>query len=328
MPVKITIIGLGQIGGSIGLSLAAHKDKIFTLGHDKDYSIEQRAKKLGVVNETNHNLPSSVENADLVILALPVTEIRNTFNYIAQDLRKDVVVVDTSPVKAEVVKWAQEILPQSAHYIGIVPSIGAKHLHLTETGLDSAKADLFEKGVFLVSAPYGTPGDAVKLVSDMIGLLGSTAILTDPVESDGLTSFSHILPRLASAALMNAAVNQPAWNEMRKTASRGYFSATSAFSDDPSEALAAMSNQNRANVIRALNALMHSLIDLRDNLENGDEESLRKQLESAQKNRDNWLGERGKADWTRLPGDKVEKPSLMETLLGSKFGKIGKPKDG
>ena len=43
MPVKITIIGLGQIGGSIGLSLAAHKDKVAITGHDREIGVEQRS---------------------------------------------------------------------------------------------------------------------------------------------------------------------------------------------------------------------------------------------------------------------------------------------
>lgn len=327
MPVKITIIGLGQIGASIGLALAAHKDKIVTIGHDKDYSVEQRAKKLGAVNETNHNLPGSVENADLVILALPVSEIRETFRHIAQDLRKDAVVVDTSPVKVEVAKWAKEILPETAHYVGVVPAVGPASLDLTETGLDAAKADLFEKGIFLLSAPSGTPGEAVKLVSDLVGLLDSSVMLTDFVESDGLMATTHILPRLASVAMLNATMNQPSWVEMRKSAGRGYFAATSAFSDNSADGLAALSAHNRENVIRALNTLMNSLLDLREDLENEDTESLHRRLESAQKNRENWLNERFKADWTQMPGGKVEKPSFMESLFGSKLGKMGKRKD-
>lgn len=327
MPVKITIIGLGQIGASIGLALAAHRDKITTTGHDKDYSVEQQAKKLGVVDETNHNLPSSVENADLVVLALPVNEIRETFGYIAQDLRKDVVVMDTSPVKAEVTKWAKELLPETAHYVGVVPAVGPASLDLTGTGLDSAKADLFEKGIFLLSAPSGTPGEAVKLVSDLVGLLGSSVILTDIVESDGLSASTHILPRLTSVALLNATMDQPAWVEMRKSAGRGYFAATSAFSDKSADGLAALAVQNRENVVRALNALMNSLLDLRDDLENKDIESLKKRLESAHKGRETWLDERFKADWTQMPGGKVEKPSFMESLLGSKLGKMGKRKE-
>ncbi len=327
MPVKITIIGLGQIGASMGLALATHKDKVVTTGHDKEYSVEGRAKKLGAVDQTSHNLPNAVENADLVVLALPLTEIRDTFHYIAQDLRKDAVVVDTSPVKAQVAKWAQELLPESAHYVGIVPAIGAKYLAMTETGLDSARADLFSKGIFLLSAPSGTPGEAVKLVSDFVELLGSTAILTDFVESDGLMASTHLLPQLLSAALLNATIGQPGWNDLRKTAGRNYFTATSTLTDsDGAEALGMASVHDRENVVRALNAVITSLIDLRDDLE-GNEDAFRKRLDSARNGRVNWILERGKADWTKMPDDNFEKPSLMETLLGSKLGKMGRAKD-
>lgn len=327
MAVKITIIGLGQIGASIGLSLAAHKDKIHTVGHDKEYGLEQRAKKMGAVDETNHNLPGSVENADIVILALPAAEIRNTFGYITQDLRKDVVVVDTSPIKAEVVKWAQDILPRNAHYVGIVPAINPKYLHMTETGLDSAKADLFTKGVFLLSAPSGTPGEAVKLVSDLVELLGATIVLTDFIESDGLMTSIHVLPQLVSAALLNATIDQSGWNDVRKMASRAYYSVTSALTDsDGSDSLGISATHNRENVIRSLNAVITALIDLRDDLED-DEAMFRKHLDKAHKGRLNWLLERAKADWTQMPDDKVDRPSLMETLLGSKIGRMGKPKD-
>jgi prephenate dehydrogenase len=326
MPVKITIIGLGQIGASIGLALAAHKDRVVTVGHDKDYSVEQRAKKLGAVDETSHNLPNSVENADLVILALPVNEIRETLGHIAQDLRKDAVVVETSPVKAEVAKWAKDILPATAHYVGVVPAIGPAHLDVTASGLDSAKADLFEKGVFLVSAPSGTPGEAVKLVTDLVHLLGSTSVLTDVTESDGLLAASYLLPRLASAALLNGTMSQPGWNDAKKSASRGYFAATSALLDESMEGLAMLTEHNQANVIHSLNVLMNALLDLRDDLENEDHAALVKHLQSAKKGRENWLIEREKADWSKIPNQEIEKPSFMESLFGSKLGKLGKDK--
>lgn len=328
MPVKITIIGLGQIGASIGLALAAHKDKVFTTGHDKEIGVEGRAKKLGAVDQTNHNLPASVEDADLVILALPVSEIRDTFRYIAQDLRKDAVVVDTAPVKAEVVKWAQEFLPESAHYVGIVPAISAKHISGTETALDSARADLFAKGIFLVSTPPRVSGEAVKLVSDLIDLLGATPVLTDFVESDGLMTSVHLLPQLISAALLNSTIGQPGWNDLRKTAGRNFYAATSALADsDGAESLGTASIHNRENTIRSLNNFINALIDLRDNLES-DEAAFRQRLSAALNGRINWLMERNKAEWTQMPDDSIERPSLMETLFGSKLGKMGRTKDG
>lgn len=328
MPVKITIIGLGQIGASMGLALAAHKDKVVTTGNDKEIGVEQRAKKLGAVDQTSHNLPAAVEGADLVILALPVSEIRDTFRYIAQDLRKDAVVVDTAPVKVEVAKWAEELLPESAHYVGIAPAISAKHLPGTETALDSARADLFTKGIFLISTPPGVPGEAVKLVSDLIDLLGATSVLTDFVESDGLMTGVHLLPQLISAALLNATLDQPGWSDLRKTASRNFYAATAALADsDGPESLGTSSIHTRENTIRVLNNFINALIDLRDDLES-DETSFRKRLTSALNGRINWLLERNKAEWTQMPGEKIERPSMMETLLGSKLGKMSKPKDG
>jgi prephenate dehydrogenase len=328
MAVQIAIIGLGQTGASIGLALAAHKDRVFTIGHDKDYGVEQRAKKIGAVEETSHNLPTVVENADLVILAIPVHQIRETIGYIADDLKKDAVVIELTPVKNEVAKWMKELLPEHCHYVGLVSAIGPSYIDKTETGLDSAKPDLFSKSVFLLSTPPGTPGEAVKLVSDLVGLLGSIALITDFTESDGLISSAYLLPQLISASLLNATVGQPGWQETQKVASRAYYSASAAFSEqDDAETLSTLSFQDRENLIRALDKMIQSMLSLRDDLENKDEESFKKRLKSAQQGRADWLSERDKGEWGAIRPEKVEKISIMESLLGSALSKRFKPKD-
>lgn len=326
MAIQITIIGLGQMGASIGLSLAAHKERVFTIGHDKDYGVEQRAKKLGAVEETSHNLPTSVENADVVILAIPVNQIRETLGFIAEDLKKDAVVVELSPVKKEVSKWMKELLPEHCHYVGLVPAITSAYLDLKETGLDSAKPDLFSKSVFLLSAPAGSAGEAVKLISDLVGLLGGTTILTDFVESDGLIATSSLLPQLISASLLNATVDQSGWQDIRKIVSREYYFASSALED--AESLSTLVLQNRENTISALDKMIHAMLNLRDELENKEEDSFKKRLQSAEQGRENWLNERIKGDWLGLKSEPIEKISFMESILGSKLGKrMTKEKD-
>lgn len=325
MPVQITIIGLGQIGASLGLALAAHKDKVITVGHDKDFSIERLAQKKSVVDKTNHSLPSSVENANVVVLALPVHEVRETLGYITRELKKDTVVVDMTPVKAEVAKWAQEILPDGVHYIGLVPAIGPDHLHETETGLDSAKADLFTNGTFLLSAPHGTPGEAIQLISGLVGLTGGSILITDFVESDGLMASVHLLPQLVSASLLNATMDQPGWREARKVAGRAYFAATSTLTDqDDVEALRILTLQDRGNVIHRLNAMINALLDLRDDIEDGNEDALQDRLKAAQDGRRNWLNERFTANWMEMKREIVEKTSIKERLLGTMFSKPDK----
>ncbi len=327
MTVQITIIGLGQIGASLGLAFGAHKDKVATVGHDKDFGIERLAQKNGVVDKTNHNLPSSVENANVVILAIPVHQVRDTLRYIARDLKKGTVVVDTTPVKAEVSKWAQEILPEGVHYVGLVPAIGPDFLHETGTGLDSARADLFSRSIFLLSAPQGIPSDALNLVSGLVGLTGGTVMITDFVESDGLMSSAQLLPQLVSASLLNATISQPGWQEVRKVASRAYYSATSAFTgQDDADALHMFVFHNRENVLRKLDAMITALVELRYDIEDANEKALRDRLKKAQEGRQDWLKERSAASWMEMKREPVEKISMSERLLGTFFRKPNKDK--
>jgi prephenate dehydrogenase len=325
MPVQITIIGLGQIGASLGLALAAHTDKVTTVGHDKDFGVERLAQKNGVVEKTNHNLPSSVEDASVVVLAIPVHQVRETLGYIAQDLKKGAVVVDTTPIKAEVAKWAQEILPDGVHYVGLVPAIGPDFLQETGTGLDSARADLFSRSIFLLSAPQGTPGDALQLVSGLVSLTGATALNTDFSESDGLMSSAYLLPQLVSATLINATTGQPGWQEVRKVASRAYYAATSAFTgQDEVTSLHMQVMQNRENVMQKIDAMITALVELRYDIEDSNEKALKDRLQKAQDGRQNWLKERSAASWMEAKREPVEKISMSERLLGTFFSK---PKD-
>ena len=78
MTVKIGIIGLGQIGASIGLALARRKDQVTTIGYDKSAEVTRKAHKLEVVENFAHNLYDCIKEADLVILALPIDQVYET----------------------------------------------------------------------------------------------------------------------------------------------------------------------------------------------------------------------------------------------------------
>jgi prephenate dehydrogenase len=306
MPVQITIIGLGQVGSSIGLALAGQPN-IKRVGHDKDYEVGRQAQKNGVVDEFKMNLPASVSEANVVILSLPLSEIRETLGYIAQDLQEGTVVLDTAPAKATVSAWVQELIPQGRYYVGLAPAMGAEYLHSVDLGSQAARADLFTKGLFVVNAPHGTPGEAVKLATDLVSLLGAQALISDSVEADGLLASTHILPQLASAALLDATVDQPGWAEARKLAARPYASATAAAAyHDEAKSLGEAALVNRENIVRVLDVYMASLQRLRDQIQEGDGKAVAEFLEDAVKARDRWLSERTRADWQTLENPKVE----------------------
>ena len=321
MTIKITIIGLGQVGGSIGLALAQYKNNIFVLGHDKEMAVERAAQKKGAVEKTEHNLPRAVQDAKMIILALPVHQVRETLEFIAPDLMDGAIVVDTSPIKSEVAKWVKEILPAGCFYVGLIPTIGSEFLHDRETGLDSARADLFSKSIFMLDAPVGATSETVQLVMDLVRLLGATALLTDIIESDGVMASVHLLPQLVSAALLNATVDQPGWQEGRKLAGRAYVAATSGFAvqDDP-DALRMLSLHNRENVIRSLDVMIASLRALRDDIEKGDDDAVKARLQAAHESREAWLNERTLANWDGMRNESEKPASLSERLFSGLLG--------
>ena len=327
MPVQITIIGLGQIGASIGLALAGQKENLLRVGHDKEFSIERAALQKNAVDKAEHNLPRAVEDAGIVLLALPIHQVRETLEFIAPDLKRGTVVVDTAPVKSEVAKWAKEILPEGCYYIGLVPTIGAEFLQETGTGLDSAKADLFKNSIFLLDAPAGTPSDALQLVADLVKLTGAAFIIADILESDGLMASTYLLPQLVSAALLNAIIDQPGWMEARKVAGKSFLAATSGFlvQDDP-DALRILSLQNKENVSRTIDRMIAALVDLRDDIEDGNNESIKARLQTAQKGRENWVSDGAAANWTEKKVEPLEHVSLKERILGTVIGKSTKDK--
>jgi prephenate dehydrogenase len=321
MPVQITIVGLGQIGASMGLALKASGANVRVVGHDKDSRSAKAAQDAGAVDTWKYNLPDSVREAQVVILALPFAEVRETLELIAPDLQEGTVVFDTAPAKGTVAAWANELVPQGRFYVGLFPSIHPDHLHGIDYGVKSARADLFERSVIAVVTPQGTPQNVFKLATDLISLLGSSPLMMDTVEADGLLDKVQILPQLAAAALLDATLDQPGWKEARKLAGRPYATVTAGFAyHDDAASLCEASLEERGNVVRLLNAYISSLIQLRDEIEGGDRAALKDHLENAWGGRVRWFEERLGAEWLDRESRKIDGPSFGERMSQMFFG--------
>src|SRR5512145_1594677 len=227
MSARITIIGLGEIGSSIGLALKAHNIDAHLVGHDKDPQAAKDSQKAGAVDDVKYNLPASVNEANMVILALPLDAVRETLEIIAPDLTEGTLVLDTAPAKATVAAWAKQLLPPGRFYVGLTPAINPQYLHGTESGVQAAHADLFDKGLVVVNALPGTPGNVFDLAMELVQLLGASPLLMDTTEADGVFSAVHTLPELAAAALLDTTVEKPGWQEARKLAGRPFATVTS-----------------------------------------------------------------------------------------------------
>jgi prephenate dehydrogenase len=323
MTVNITIIGLGRIGASLGLALASHKDQVTLTGHDKLPDVARTAQKIGAVDKISYNLPASVEGADVVILALPFSEVYETLKIIAADIREDAVVMDTAPVKVTVAKWMKELLQSRRHYVGLTPALNPACLGEDTVGVGSARADLFQKSLVAITAPRGTVEGALSLAANFVTLIGARAYYADQAEVDGIMASVHFLPVLTAAALAGTVLDQPGWPDIRKLAGGAFARSTSLVYDEPPAALAAAALEDRENTLRVLDALLLTLQGMRVELAGGDGKALTARLEPARDGRERWWQERFKDDWLSLEAGQVEMPRMSQ-IMKQQIGALDK----
>jgi prephenate dehydrogenase len=312
----MVIIGLGQIGASIGLALADKKDQIRCLGYDADSAIAHQAEKMKAVEKLASHLPKTVANSDLVMLALPVSGLREMLEIIAPELKEGAVVLDVAPAKEAMIRWTQELLPAGRFYVGLSPAINPEYLEARGLSLKVAHPDLFRKGLVGIVTPPGIPPAAIRLATDLVSLLGAEHLFFDAVEVDSLMAAVHLLPQLAGAALVDATTRQPGWHEGRKLAGRAYADATGTLlQSGGTDGLANAAVLSSKHAVRVLDDLIAALQDYRAEIEDGQVEPLLEHLNQAYEARLLWWMERQKGNWlTDQLGADSELPTSSQML--------------
>ena len=245
---------------------------------------------------------------------------------------KRAVVIDTAPAKQVVADWAKELLPPNRHYVGLTLALNPLLLNESAYGIDAARAELFENGLVAITALHTTSGEAIKLATSFVSLLGARAYFADLAEVDGIMAAVSNLPALAAAALTETVIDQPGWSDIRKLAGRPFADGMQALEGVDATALAEAARQNRVNTVRVLNEYIATLNSLRDEIEGNKNKNLENHLERIQNGRAQWLRVRADSDWQAIESIEQESPTFsgmwMQQLgLGKLIGLRQKKKD-
>jgi prephenate dehydrogenase len=293
----------------MGLALREADVASAIVGHDKEPKASAQAKKLGAADKTDWNLISACEESQLVILATPVSGIKPTLEAIGPYLQPGCVIMDTASLKEEVLAWAGETLPEHVHFVGGNPIISRPVD--AEGGLAAARADLFQGGLFCLTPSATADPDAVRLVSELVMILGAKPLFLDPVEHDGLLAAVEHLPAIGSMALLETAIRQPSWRELRKVAGSAFEASTQLVSEDPTS-FADLCLSNRDNILRWIDAYAAVLASIRQDLLDDRSEELTQRFTIAVEERNKWLLDRTSGDWEGAP--EVEMPGKSDML--------------
>ena len=322
---KVTIVGLGLIGGSIGLGLKASTKDMVVVGHDIEHGIGRLAKKMGAVDENVVNLINACEDADLIIIATPLSAVRETLDHIGPYLKPGCVVTDTTTIKEPVLGWAAEALPTGVAFVGgdplLKPDSGPDGLTVRK-GIESARADLLHGALYTLCPSAETPPAAVKRVTDMANLLQARAFFVDSVEHDGMRAMVDGLSVLTSLALMRLTAGSPGWLETRKLADFVFGTATAPLANDAESNRAQVLN-NTQHLLPRVDAYIQELSTLRGWIASNNSEALTAAFEQATVDRAAWLNDwvEGKWDEDRSEHDVKGTLGSMGDMLGFGLGK-------
>lgn len=309
---RITIVGLGLIGGSIGLALHRSQGEFEVVGHDKVHSVAGHARKMGAVDKTHWNLISACEGADLIILAIPVVAIKETLETIAPYLKPGCLITDTATIKGPVMELAEETLPETVSFVGGDPIVSVE---ADVTGLEAASPDLFQGSLYCLTPSPNVDPKAVQLATDFAQLLGAQPYFLDATEHDGLMAGVDHLPFVLTTALLRATTHAASWREMRKLAGSAFATGTHFASGDPDTYCDACL-LNGENILRWIEACQEELKELREIIAAGDAEKLGKVFEEALVTRQRWLRGKEEGHWEEVEATPVPRSNLMGRLFG------------
>ncbi len=279
----LVVVGVGLIGGSVSLALKRAGLVEFVTGVGRSRDNLELASELGVIDDWSHDVAEAVRDADMVLIAVPMTAYDNLFKSIANVLPEQAIVTDAGSTKLSALAAAGRHLPNPGRFVPAHPIAGTEH-----SGAGAAFAELFEGHLCILTPDDHTDAEALASVKSMWEATGCHIREMDAgVHDDALAGVSH-LPHLAAFALVNAVRKQPGHDDPFEFAAGGFRDFTRIASSSP-HMWRDIALCNSQALLGKIDALQHELTVLREALEAGDGNRLLHEFKSAKRARDAWV---------------------------------------
>jgi len=281
---KITIFGVGLIGGSFALALKRAGAVQQVVGVGRSAASLARAHQLGIIDAVGDSVAEALRDADLVLLAAPVAQTETILAAIKPHLQPGTVVTDAGSTKSDVVAAARRALgDRIAQFVPGHP-IAGRELN----GPDAAIVDLYHgKKTVLTPLPENAP-DAVARVADAWRLCGAIIHQLTPQEHDRVFAAVSHLPHLLAYALVDDIANKPHAELLFQYAASGFRDFTRIAGSSP-EMWRDISLANRVALLDELDGYLKQLINLRGLLASADGAGLEAVFANAQQARHEWI---------------------------------------
>ena len=278
---RVTIIGLGLIGGSWALALKKSRFAGEVVGCDRAEILNQ-VQALGVIDAGDEHAASAASEADLVILATPVGAILDLLPVLRRSLLPHALVTDVGSTKRLICQRAREILNEEPLFLGGHPLAGKER-----SGFANASAELFLNARYALTplSPDHLRDSRVQAFSDLVASIGGRPFVTDASAHDRAIAFLSHLPQLVSTALSSLVAEHDAHEFLPLELAATGFRDMTRLADSPYAVWRDICLTNIENIQSALDSLVEKLEAMKLHLS---DRELEREFKQAQRVRDKW----------------------------------------
>ncbi len=227
---RVTIIGTGLIGASLGLAMKREGLAGHITGCARKPETRAKALELKIVDHATADAKEAVLDADLVMLCTPVGSFAKVAAEIAPNLKPGATVSDVGSVKQAVIRDVGPHIPEGVHFVPGHPVAGTEY-----TGPGAGFAELFEGRWCLLTPPPGTFEPAVERIAECWRRVGMMVEIMEPQHHDKVLALTSHLPHLIAYTIVGTATDleDASKSEIFKFAAGGFRDFTRIAASDP-----------------------------------------------------------------------------------------------
>ena len=227
---KIAFIGMGLINSSLARALKKNKWAHTLVATSRSKKTRERVKELDIVDEVKNDYASTVNNANLVIIGIPVASYKEVLIEIKPYLSEDVIITDVGSVKKSIINEVNSVISNNINFIPGHPIAGTEH-----SGPDSGFAELFKGGWCILTPDEKVSQRSLNIVREMWEKVGMKVDIMSPNHHDIVLAITSHIPHIIAYSIVGTVSNleEKLKKEVTKYAASGFRDFTRIAASDP-----------------------------------------------------------------------------------------------
>ncbi len=282
--MKIGVIGLGLIGGSLAISIKNAYPDSFVVGLNRSEDSLKKALEKGAIDKGVSKITEDFRDCDLIFLCTPVETNISFLEELRPYTGKNTILSDVGSVKSNIHEAVDRIL-SDAVFIGGHPMAGKEKVRF-----DNASGELLKDAYYYLTPSANAGEEQIGILRDLVIKIGAKPVIVEPALHDLIVAAISHVPHMAAYALVKLVKDSDTDEEyMRFTAAGGFKDITRVASSDPTM-WQQICLENRENITGLMKQYIKELESITDLIEKGDGSALFDYFDGSKKYRDSIIG--------------------------------------